>query len=204
MLKLLDHPLAQHVLTRLRDERTQPSEFRLLSYHLGLLLALDATFDLKVEAATICTPLEEHEGRMLAEPLLLIPILRAGIGLVQPFTDLFPDVSVGYIGLERNEQTAVARRYYAKLPNPTGRKAFVLDPMLATGGSAVQAIDLLRRNGVQTFRLVCVVAAPEGVQAVEEAEPGTEIYAAALDRELNERKYILPGLGDYGDRLYGT
>lgn len=153
---------------------------------------------------TVQTPLEPHGGNVLAQPIVLVPILRAGIAMVQPFTDLFPDVSVGYIGLERDEETAVARSYYSKLPPFGSRRVLILDPMLATGGSAVQAIKLVKANNPVDLGLVCIVCAPEGVQAVEELDPEINIVAAALDRELNTRKYILPGLGDFGDRLYGT
>jgi len=153
---------------------------------------------------TVQTPLEPHSGNVLAQPIVLVPILRAGIAMVQPFTDLFPDVSVGYIGLERDEETAVARSYYTKLPPFGSKRVLILDPMLATGGSAVQAIKLVKANKPADLGLVCIVCAPEGVRAVEEIDPEINIVAAALDRELNTRKYILPGLGDFGDRLYGT
>jgi uracil phosphoribosyltransferase len=153
---------------------------------------------------TVQTPLESHQGRVLAEPVAVVPVLRAGLALLAPFTDLFPDVSVGYLGLERDEASALARRYYAKLPPLQGRRVFVLDPMLATGGSAVKAIEAVRGQGAGEVRLVCVVCAPEGAEAVETRFPGTTVFTAALDRELNAHKYILPGLGDFGDRLYGT
>jgi uracil phosphoribosyltransferase len=153
---------------------------------------------------TLQTPLEPHSGNVLTQPIVLVPILRAGIAMVQPFTDLFPDVSVGYIGLERDEETAVARSYYSKLPPFGSKRVLILDPMLATGGSAVQAIQLVNAERPSDLRLVCIVCAPEGVRAVEEIDPEINIIAAALDQELNARKYILPGLGDFGDRLYGT
>lgn len=144
-------------------------------------------------------------GRVLAPlPLVVVPILRAGLGMVQPFTDLFPDVSVGYVGLERDHETARPRSYYCKLPPLKNRHVFIVDPMLATGGSAVAALDVVKRQGGANVRLVCIVSAPEGVAEVEKHHPGTVIHTAALDRALNARKYILPGLGDFGDRLYGT
>jgi uracil phosphoribosyltransferase len=152
----------------------------------------------------VATPLERHKGRVLAQPLVVVPVLRAGISMVQPFTDLFPDVSVGYIGLERDHATAIARSYYCKLPQFDSQRVLIVDPMLATGGSAVQAIQLVREHGCRTPTLVCIVAAPQGVGAVEALDSNIPIIAAALDRELNARKYILPGLGDFGDRLYGT
>ena len=138
------------------------------------------------------------------QPLVVVPILRAGLGMVQPFTDLFPDVSVGYVGLERDHATAKARSYYCKLPPLKGRHVFVVDPMLATGGSAVSALNVLKAKGAVDPTLVAIVAAPEGVAEVEKHHPGTTIHTAVLDRELNAKKYILPGLGDFGDRLYGT
>ena len=204
MIHLLDHPLAAHLLTHLRDQTTRPATFRTLAYNLGLLLAVEATRGLPTEEKSIVTPLEPVTGRVLAQPLVVVPILRAGLGMVQPFSDIFPDVSVGYIGLERDHTTAVARSYYCKLPPLTHRHVFLVDPMLATGGSAVQALSIVKDQGAVNPTLVCIVAAPEGVAAVEKHHPGTAIHTAALDRELNDRKYILPGLGDFGDRLYGT
>jgi len=204
MLHLLNHPLAAHIVTHLRDQTTKPATFRTLAYQISLLLALEATRDLGMGKMTLQTPLEPHSGNVLTQPIVLVPILRAGIAMVQPFTDLFPDVSVGYIGLERDEETAVARSYYSKLPPFGSKRVLILDPMLATGGSAVQAIQLVNAKRPSDLRLVCIVCAPEGVRAVEEIDPEINIIAAALDRELNARKYILPGLGDFGDRLYGT
>lgn len=204
MLHVLNHPLGAHLLTRLRDRDTQPAAFRAFCHQLGLLLALEATRDLPTRDHVIETPVETHTGRILAQPLAVVPILRAGLGMVQPFVDLFPDVSVGYVGLERDHVTAVARSYYQKLPPLAGKRVLAVDPMLATGGSAVQAIDVLLAAGATDISLVCIVASPEGVRAVEAAHPDVPIFTAALDRELNTKKYILPGLGDFGDRLYGT
>jgi uracil phosphoribosyltransferase len=204
MLHLVDHPLCSHIVTHLRDRTTIPVTFRTLTYQIGILLAIEATRQLPTRPCTIETPLERYEGRVLAQTLVIVPILRAGIGMVQPFTDLFPDVQVGYVGLERDDDTAVARNYYSKLPSLEQKQVLLLDPMLATGGSAVQAIELLKASGARKCTIACVVAAPEGVQAVERVDRQIDIYAAALDRELNDRKYILPGLGDFGDRLYGT
>jgi uracil phosphoribosyltransferase len=204
MLHLLNHPLAAHIITHLRDRTTKPVTFRTLNYQIGLLLALESTRDLLTRETTIETPLETYQGQVLSDSLILVPILRAAIGLVQPYTDLFPDISIGYVGLERDHQTAVARNYYCKLPPLAGRHVLVLDPMLATGGSAVQTIRLVQENGGQNISVVCVVAAPEGVKAVEAVDQSIPIFAATLDRELNSLRYILPGVGDYGDRLYGT
>ena len=202
---VLDHPLAAHILTHLRDKTTKPATFRTLAYQLSLLLAIESTGDIEVDDKIIHTPLEAMTGRVLAhQPLVVVPILRAGLGMVQPFTDMFPDVSVGYVGLERDHATAKARSYYCKLPPLAGRHVFIVDPMLATGGSAVQALNVVKEHGSTDARLVCIVSSPEGVAEVEKHHPGTAIHTAALDRALNDRKYILPGLGDFGDRLYGT
>ncbi len=204
-LHLLEHPLAEHIVTHLRDRTTKPATFRTLAYQLTLLLAIDATRDLPTEAKAVDTPLEPTVGRVLAhQPLILIPILRAGLGMVQPFVDLFPEISVGSIGLERDHATAEARVYYSKLPPMRGRRAIVVDPMLATGGSAIQALSLVRAQGATPVKLVCIVAAPEGAAAVQRAHPDVAIHIATLDRALDDRKYIRPGLGDFGDRLYGT
>ena len=204
-LRVLDHPLAGHLVAHLRDRTTKPATFRTLAHQLTTLLAIEATRDLETEEREIATPLETTRARVLGrQPLVVVPVLRAGLGMVQPFTDLFPDVSVGYVGLERDHETARARSYYCKLPPVAGRHVFVIDPMLATGGSAAQAIRVVREHGAADVRLVAIVSAPEGVAEVERQHPGTVIHTAALDRGLNERKYILPGLGDFGDRLYGT
>lgn len=204
MLHVLQHPLGDHLLTQLRNRTTPPAAFRAFSHQLGILLALEATRDLATCEVTIQTPLEFHTSKTFAKPLAVIPILRAGLGMVQPFTDLFPDVSVGYIGLERDHTTAMARSYYQKLPPLSGKRVIAVDPMLATGGSAVMALDALLAAGATELALVCIVASPEGVKAVEAAHPTIPIFTAALDRELSAKKYILPGLGDFGDRLYGT
>ncbi|MDB6094938.1 MAG: uracil phosphoribosyltransferase [Verrucomicrobia bacterium] len=205
MLHVLDHPLAAHVITHLRDKTTKPATFRTLCYQISLLLAVEATRTLPTEEKAIETPLEPMNSRVLThQPLVVVPILRAGLGMVQPFLDIFPDVSVGYIGLERDHTTAIARSYYCKLPVVKGRRVLLVDPMLATGGSAVKAIDVVREAGASDVTLVSIVSSPEGVAEVERYHPNVVIFTAALDRELNAKKYILPGLGDFGDRLYGT
>ncbi len=204
MLHLLSHPLGAHVLTHLRDKTTKPALFRTLSYQIGLLLALEATRDLATVEKKIETPLEPFAGRVLAKPLAIVPILRAGLGMVQPFLDIFPDTSVGYVGLERDHTTAIARSYYCKLPPLDGKRVLVVDPMLATGGSAVQAVDVVKAAGAKEIIFVCIVSSPEGVAALQAAHPEVPIHTGAIDRELNAKKYILPGLGDFGDRLYGT
>lgn len=204
-LHIVSHPLVEDVLVSLRDKSTPPTEFRRLARRVGLLLAAEAARDLATRQGTVETPLETAPVRRLATRVVAVPVLRAGLGLLDAFLDLVPQAQVGYFGLERNEETAVARRYYEKVPKDLGQAVvFLLDPMLATGGSAAMAVDGLRSLGASRVRLLSVVAAPEGVRHLEQAAPDVEIYTAALDRELNERKYILPGLGDFGDRLYGT
>jgi uracil phosphoribosyltransferase len=204
-IHILDHPLASHFVTHLRDEHTKPSLFRSLCKRLTTLLAIEASRDLKMVDKEIKTPLEPVTGCVIAETLIAIPVLRAGLGMLDPIVELFPDVSVGYIGLSRDETTAVASSYYAKLPpDMFGLTAFILDPMLATGGSAAHAIALTTDAGAATIKMLCIVASPEGVEHLQNSYPSIEIYTAALDRELNLKKYILPGLGDFGDRLYGT
>lgn len=203
-LHVVDHPLAQHLLACLRDQRTAPAAFRDLSRNLTTMLVLEATRGIASRTATVSTPIKETQAEVLAEGLAAVPVLRAGLGMVEPVVQLFPDVAVGYIGLERNDETALARSYYSKLPNLENRFTLCLDPMLATGGSAAQAVHLIKAHGAKKVAMVCVVAAPEGVAKLEKEHPGIDIYSASLDEGLNERYYIVPGLGDFGDRLYGT
>ena len=203
-IEVVQHPLVKHILTRLRDASTEPAQFRALARQLTLLLAVDATRDLPVREHTVQTPLETTQGHSLAQPIVAVPILRAGLGMLEAITELFTEVRVGYIGLERDETTAVARAYYCKLPPIGASRVLLLDPMLATGGSAAQAIEVLLKAGAQDIVHVCVVAAPEGVRLLNERFPQVRIVAASIDRGLNDRKFILPGLGDFGDRLYGT
>jgi uracil phosphoribosyltransferase len=203
-LRLLNHPLAEHLITHLRDKTTKPVLFRNLSYQLTLLLALEATRDLETIEKNIETPLAPCAGRVLARPLVVVPILRAGLGMLQPFQDIFPDISVGYIGLERDHETAVARNYYFKLPPVQTARTLVVDPMLATGGSASHAISAIKERGAADITLVCIIGAPEGVERVQRDHPGVPIVLGILDSGLDTRKYIVPGLGDFGDRLYGT
>lgn len=203
-LRRVDHPLIEEVLAELRDARTEPSPFRRLARRITTLLAFDASRDLPQRTERVRTPLEETEVRRLDADVVLVPVLRAGMGMLDVLLELFPRASVGYVGLERDESTAVARQYYRKLPPLSDRHVFLLDPMLATGGSASAAVKLLREQGARHVRLLCIVAAPEGIALLERECPEVDVYAAAVDRELDERKYILPGLGDFGDRLYGT
>jgi len=201
---VLQHPLAAHFLTHLRDKTTKPANFRLLTKRLTVLLAIEATQSLTLRPRAIETPLEPLDSPVLHDPLVVVPVLRAGLGMLDPIVEFFPDVSVGYIGLERDHQTAVASSYYAKLPRMDGRTTLILDPMLATGGSAAQAITMAKAAGAGRVLMLCIVAAPEGVQFLNQQHPDVPIFTAGLDRELNAIKYILPGLGDFGDRLYGT
>lgn len=204
MLTVVEHPLARHLLTEIRHRSTAPAVFRTLTKRLTTVLVLEATRDLPIRARDIETPLEPMEGAELASGIVAVPILRAGLGMLEPVTDLFPGVSVGYIGLERDERTLAPSSYYEKLPPMTGKQALLLDPMLATGGSATRAATAIAARGAESLRMVCIVAAPEGVKALEDAHPSVQVYSAALDRQLNDVGYILPGLGDFGDRLYGT
>ena len=203
-VRLLQHPLAAHILTHLRDRTTKPALFRNLSYQLSLILALEATRDLETVEKQIETPLAPHTERVLARSLVVVPILRAGLGMVQPFQDIFPDISVGYIGLERDHETAEARSYYCKLPPVADTRTIVVDPMLATGGSAAKALSLVKDHGASDVSLVCILGSPEGVETVSRVHPEVPIILGVLDESLNANKYIVPGLGDFGDRLYGT
>jgi len=170
-----------------------------------MILTVEATRKLPVVPARVDTPLEGASGEMLKEEVVVVPVLRAGLGMVEAVLELLPHARVGHIGLQRDERTAIASQYYKKLPpDLSNSTALVVDPMLATGGSAVAAVSVLQNAGAQDIRLICIVAAPEGVAAVEAAHPGVHIYTPVVDRELNAQKYILPGLGDFGDRLYGT
>jgi uracil phosphoribosyltransferase len=204
-LTVLDHPLAHDLMARLRQRDTDPAQFRTLTRRLGWLLMIEATRDLATEPTTIDTPLEPMEGRHLTERLVAIPVLRAGLGLLDAVTDLFPDTVVGYLGMERDEITLQPRDYYAKLPRMDGRRALVLDPMLATGGSGAAAVAHVKaKASPTTISFVCIVAAPEGVERMAAEHPDVPIVAAAIDRQLNDVGFILPGLGDFGDRLHGT
>jgi uracil phosphoribosyltransferase len=203
-LTVVDHPLAQHLLTQLRDQATPPPVFRTIAKRLTIALVLEAVRGLPTVSMEVETPLERAPGRLIDPDLVAVPILRAGLGMLEAVTDLFPEVSVGYIGLERDEQTLLPKSYYAKLPPVRGRHVLLLDPMLATGGSAAKACHSIADCGAAEIRFVCVVAAPEGLAKMEEEHPNVPIFTASLDRELNDRGYILPGLGDFGDRLFGT
>jgi uracil phosphoribosyltransferase len=201
----VQHPLIACHLTRLRDKSTPPSEFRQLVSRLASLLAYEATKDLRSEAVTVQTPLTRAEGRQLTERIGLIPILRAGLSMVDPVLELIPSAEVWHLGLYRDEETAQPVKYYSKLPpeRPVD-VALVLDPMLATGGSAVDALGTLQDWGVPHVKLLSLIAAEEGVKRVESTFPNSQIYVCQIDPDLNDRKFIVPGLGDAGDRIFNT
>ncbi|HEV2028923.1 MAG TPA: uracil phosphoribosyltransferase [Candidatus Dormibacteraeota bacterium] len=188
----------------MRDSSTSPEEFRVLARKIITLLLYEATADLPVKHGRVQTPLTEAAAISMDREVVAIPVLRSGLGILGPVLELLPRVSVGYIGLERDEETAIARIYYQKLPKMAGKVPLLLDPMLATGGSAARALDLIKEAGGRDTRMICVVAAPEGVKVLEERHPEVVIYTAALDEGLNDRAFIVPGLGDFGDRLFGT
>lgn len=204
-LTVLDHPLIQHKLALLRDKRTPTKEFRALVSEIAMLMTYEVTRDLPTWPVDVETPLETARCRMVAgKKLTLVPILRAGLGMVDGISQLIPSARIGHIGLYRDHETLKPVSYYFKVPREATRDFFLLDPMLATGGSAVAAVQQLKDAGATRIRLLCIVAAPEGVQDLLTAHPEVPVFAAALDRQLNEHGYILPGLGDAGDRIFGT
>ncbi len=205
-LTVVQHPLIMHKLAVLRDRRTSKKTFRELVEEISMLLGYEVTKNLPLEPVEIETPLERTTAYVVSgKKLTLVPVLRAGLGMVEGMLRLMPSVRVGHIGLYRDHDTLRPVSYYFKIPRePEARDFIVLDPMLATGGSAVQAVRLLKEHGAVRVRLVCIVAAPEGVQRMLEAHPEVQIWTASLDRQLNQVGYILPGLGDAGDRLFGT
>jgi len=201
---LVEHPLVAHLLTQLRDRTTVPRDFRLAAKRLTYPLVLEATRALPLREHPLETPLEATTGRSISAAIVAIPVLRAGLGLLEAVTDLYPDVSVGYAGLARDETTAVPQRYYLKLPPLDGRFVLVLEPMLATGGSLSATLTQVKLAGARDIAAICVVAAPQGLALIERDHGDVPIYGAALDRELDANFYIRPGLGDMGDRLFGT
>ena len=203
---ILDHPLVQHKLSHLRNKNTGTKEFKELVSELATLLCYEATRDLPTEEVEVETPMGIAKTRMLTgRKLALVPILRAGLGMVDGMLTLLPAAKVWHIGLYRNEETLEPVEYYCKLPSDIAeRDVFVLDPMLATGGSAVDAITQIKKRGAKTIKLLGIIAAPEGLAKLHEAHPDVDIYVAALDEKLNEIGYIVPGLGDAGDRIFGT
>jgi uracil phosphoribosyltransferase len=204
-ITVITHPLVQHNLTRVRDQRTQPQEFRRLLGEIASLMIYEATRSLRVKKISVRTPLEKTTGSTLEREIVLVPVLRAGLGMLNPILEIIPHARVGFIGLKREESTLVAHFYHKSLPKELGRcEVILIDPMLATGGSAVAALDFLKEQGAKRIRLVSLVSAPEGIARVRRRYPTLPIFTAAIDRKLNNVGYILPGLGDAGDRLFGT
>jgi len=203
---VLSHPLIAHKLTQMRDKNTPSSEFRQLLKEISLLMGYEVTRDFETKDVTVETPICEGSFPMLKEELFtIVPILRAGIGMVDGLLELMPFAHVGHIGLYRDEETRTPIEYYCKMPsNVSESTVIVVDPMLATGGSAIDAITQMKGRNCYNMRLMCLVAAPEGIKAVQEAHPDVDIYVAAIDERLNEDAYIVPGLGDAGDRIFGT
>ena len=203
---VLDHPLIQHKLAILRNEKTGVKEFREMISEIAGLMCYEATRNLPTEEVEVQTPVALAKCRMLAgKKLAIVPILRAGLGMVDSIVDLIPSAKIGHIGLYRDPETHLPVEYYCKLPDDIeNRQVFVVDPMLATGGSAVAAIDFLKARGCRQIIMMNIIGCPEGVQAVQEAHPDVEIYLAGMDERLNDHAYIIPGLGDAGDRIFGT
>ncbi|MEF3254916.1 MAG: uracil phosphoribosyltransferase [Deferribacterales bacterium] len=203
---LVKHPLISHKLTFIRDEKTSKKEFKELIDEVAMLMAYEITRDFPLEEVTIKTPICETKSYVLSgKKVVLVPILRAGLGMVDGILKLIPSARVGHIGLYRDEETLKPVSYYFKIPSDTDNRDFILiDPMLATGGSAVAAVDMLKKAGAKNIKFMCLIAAPEGLAKLCEAHPDVKVYAAALDEKLNEKGYIVPGLGDAGDRIFGT
>jgi len=205
VLQIVSHPLVHDILLELRDAKTPPERFRQLAGRISVLLAAEALRDVPTTTVTVETPLGPAPGRRVGTDVVVVPVLRAGLGMLDAVLELVPGARVGHIGLQRDEMTAVASQYYSKLPSRLASSyVLMIDPMLATGGSAVAALDLLQRAGAAVIRMICIVAAPEGIALVERQHPGVDIYTPVVDRQLDAQKYIVPGLGDFGDRLYGT
>ncbi len=202
---VVQHPLVQDALLTLRDSTTGPEEFRRIATRISVLLAAEAMRDLPTADRVVQTPIGRAQGRSVTGDVVVVPVLRAGLGMLDAVLALIPGARVGHVGLQRDETTAVASQYYSKLPRGLGDSyVLMIDPMLATGGSAVAGLDLLYRAGARTVRIACIVAAPEGIAVVERRHPDVHIYTPVVDEGLNAHKFIVPGLGDFGDRLYGT
>ena len=206
MEKILDHPLIKHKISILRDEKTSTKEFRELISEISMILCYEALSDAKTYDKKIKTPIKETTGKFIDEDnYAFVPILRAGMGMVDGVLRVIPNAKIGHIGLYRNEETLEPVKYYCKLPkNIKDKEVILLDPMLATGGSAVSAISMLKQDGVKKIKFLCIIAAPEGIKKIKEVHPDVDIYCANLDEGLNDIGYIFPGLGDAGDRIYGT
>lgn len=203
-ITILDHPLATDLLTVLRKVETEPPEFRQIAERLGYLLVAEALSDMPTDKVDITTPLETTIGGHLRRPVVAVAVLRAGLGLLESVLTLVPDAAIGFAGVQRNEETAEPMEYYTKFPTLDDARVLILEPMLATGGSLSWAIENVKENGAKDITAVCVVAAPEGVARMESDHSDVRVVAASLDRELDPSFYIAPGLGDMGDRLFGT
>ena len=204
-LTVVEHPLIAHKMSILRDEKTPVKEFRELISEIALLMTAEVTKDLPLKSHKVKTPIAETEGALIERQVALVPILRAGLGIVDALMKIIPAAKIGHVGLYRDPETHKPVEYYCKLPTDIeARQVIVLDPMLATGGSAAAAIDFIKQKGANKIKLMCIVGAPQGVEAVQEAHPDVDIYLASLDEGLNDHAYIVPGLGDAGDRLFGT
>lgn len=202
---VMNHPLIQHKLSIMRDKDTSVKDFRECAHEIGLLLGYEATKDLELEEFELETPITKMVGKRTKRKVALVPILRAGLGMVDALMDLIPAAKIGHIGLYRNEETLEPVEYYCKMPTDIAeRQVLVLDPMLATGGSAIDAITMIKKRGAARIKFVCIIAAPQGIEALRNAHPDVDIYCGAVDEKLNENGYIVPGLGDAGDRLFGT
>jgi len=202
---ILNHPLIDHKMALLRDEKRRMPEFKMLLDEIGFLMVYEVTRNLNLEETVIKTPVAATKAKKLENHPILVTILRAGLGLLDPFMKLMPNSKVGFLGMDRDEVTLQPRSYYDKIPmQALKNKVLLIDPMLATGGSALNAIDFLEEKGVKDITFICLVAAPEGIKAINDKYPYIEIYAAALDDRLNDKGYIVPGLGDAGDRIFGT
>ena len=208
MLKpvIMDHPLIQHKLTIMRDKNTGTKDFRELVGEIGMLMCYEATRDLPLKEVEIETPVAVAKTKVISgRKLAFVPILRAGLGMVDGVMRMVPAAKIGHIGMYRDPETHMPVEYYCKLPSDIGeRDVIVLDPMLATGGSAIDAISQIKNKGAKSVRFMCIIAAPEGIEAFEKAHPDVDVYIGAKDEKLNEHKYIVPGLGDAGDRIFGT
>ena len=204
-LHIIDHPLVQHKLTLMRDKSASTSKFRKLLKEISMLMGYEVTRDFPLTYEEIETPLQKMNAPKIAgKKVLIAPILRAGLGMVDGLLELIPSARIGHIGMYRDEETCLPVFYYYKMPADKDRMVIVTDPMLATGGSACDAITRLKKDGYQNIRLMCLVASPQGVKAVQDMHPDVDIFLASLDEGLNDKKYILPGLGDAGDRIFGT
>lgn len=204
-IRLISHPLIEHKLAILRDKDTEPFQFRMLVDEISHLMIFEATRDLALRDVSVQTPVARAQAKKLATKVMICPILRAALGMLDSVFTIIPDASVGFLGFQRNEKTAQAEFFYAKLPRDAkNRLAIIIDPMFATGGTAIDAVKFLRANGIKQIKFISIIAAPEGLKRFGEAYPDVEVYTAAIDERLNEKNYIVPGLGDAGDRVFNT